>query len=97
MRKQYSAALKAQIVLEMFREDRSVSQIAAEHGIHPQMLHRWRREVVEQLPELFAEPKIAQNLAKAHEEQVQTLYAQIGKLTTQLAWLKKKSGLDPEP
>ena len=33
--------------------------------------------------------------AVAYERQVQELYAEIGKLTTQLAWLKKKSGLDP--
>ena len=31
-----------------------------------------------------------------HEKQTEELYAQIGRLTTQVAWLKKKSGLDPQ-
>ncbi len=43
-------------------------------------------------------PKTSKDVA--HERQVQRLYAQIGKLTTQLAqleWLKKKVGLlDPD-
>jgi putative transposase len=32
-----------------------------------------------------------------YEQQAEELFAQIGRLTTQLAWLKKKSGLDPDP
>jgi transposase len=30
----------------------------------------------------------------AHAQQVEDLYAQIGRLTTQLGWIKKKSGID---
>ena len=30
----------------------------------------------------------------AHERQLEELYAEIGRLTTQVNWLKKKSGLD---
>jgi 5'-3' exonuclease len=29
-----------------------------------------------------------------HERQLEELYAEIGRLTTQVNWLKKKSGLD---
>lgn len=29
-----------------------------------------------------------------YEQQQEDVFAQIGRLTTQLAWLKKKSGLD---
>jgi putative transposase len=46
---------------------------------------------------LFAdERKATQAVQAAHEQQVQELYAEIGRLTTQVAWLKKKSGLEPE-
>ena len=34
--------------------------------------------------------------ARSHEQQVTELYAEIGRLTTQLNWLKKKSGLQLE-
>jgi len=42
MRKQYSPTFKAQIVLEMLKEQKTVAELAAEHGVHPTMLHRWR-------------------------------------------------------
>ena len=41
-------------------------------------------------------PPPAQVLAQEHEKKVAELYEEIGKLTTQLAWLKKKSGFDPD-
>jgi transposase len=39
--------------------------------------------------------KQAQEKAAA-EEKFQQLYAEIGRLTTQVAWLKKKSGIQSE-
>jgi len=33
--------------------------------------------------------------AAAEDREREELFAQIGRLTTQLAWLKKKSGLEP--
>jgi len=96
MRKQYSPTLKAQLVLEMLQELRPVTQIAAEYRIAPRLLHRWRKEAVDHLPDLFADPAAAAREAAHQAEQVEVLYAQIGRLTTQVAWLKKKSGLDPD-
>lgn len=54
MRKKYSSKLKAQIVLEMIKEEKTVAQLASEHGIHPTVLHRWRRQALENLPQVFA-------------------------------------------
>ena len=39
--KHYSVHQKDQIVLELLNEEKTVSQIASEHGIHPNQLHRW--------------------------------------------------------
>jgi putative transposase len=44
---------------------------------------------------LFDKKNQTADLLAAHEQQVEELYAEIGKLTAQLSWLKKKSGLDP--
>jgi hypothetical protein len=32
----------------------------------------------------------------AHDKQVNELYAEIGRLTTRVAWLKKKVGIDAD-
>ncbi len=92
MKKSYSPAFKARIVRELLKEEKSVNQIAAEHGLHPNQLYRWRDIALAGLPSLFARETVQEQAAKeaAHEQQVQELYAEIGKLTTQVTWLKKK-------
>lgn len=96
MKKTYTSAFKAQIVRELLRETKTVSQLAAEHGIHPNVLNTWKTTALQGLPNLFEKRDSLAALQDAHDQQVQNLYAQIGRLTTQVAWLKKKSGLDPD-
>ena len=61
------------------------------------MLRKWKAQVVDRLPSLFDDQnKTIRDLEVAHEHEQQELYAEIGRLTTQLAWLKKKSGLNPD-
>ncbi len=98
MRKRYSANEKAQIVLEALKEEKTVAQIAAEHKVHPNQIYKWKAEVLQALPSLLTnEAHKIQALEAAHQREVDELYAEIGRLTTQVSWLKKKSGLDPEP
>ena len=96
MRKQYSATYKAEIVKELLKEEKPLSQLAAETGIHPSQLKEWRKIALTRLPELFSRNDQAMVDARNHEQQVTDLYAEIGRLTTQVNWLKKKSGLQPE-
>lgn len=95
LRKRYSPEQKAQIVLELFKEEQTLAQLAAKHSVHVNQLRQWRAQAVEQLPRVFdREQKVLRELEAQHEHERQDLYAEIGRLTTQLAWLKKKSGLD---
>jgi len=96
MRKQYSATFKAEAVKELLKEEKTISQLAAEIGVHPTQLKEWRKIALQGLPELFSRDGKAGEQAKAHEQQVNELYSEIGRLTTQVNWLKKKSGLQPE-
>jgi putative transposase len=85
------------MVQEILKEDKTIGQIASEHGIHPSLLNRWKALALEGLPSLFSkDDKAARVAALEHEQQLNELYAEIGRLTTQLSWLKKKSGLDPQ-
>lgn len=95
MNKQYTAAFKAKLVLELLRETKSLSQLATEHQVHPNQLRQWRDAALKELPTLFERKNHTSDLVAAHERQVDELYSEIGRLTTQVAWLKKKSGLDP--
>ena len=82
-------------MVELLREEKPVNQLAAEHGVHPTQLRDWKKQVLEGLPNLFEQSPEAVRLAAAQEHERDELFAQIGRLTTQLAWLKKKSGLEP--
>ena len=95
-RNHYTPDQKAQLVLEVLKEEQTVAQIAAAHAIHINLLRKWKAQAVERLPGVFSdEHQAARELEAEHERERQELYAEIGRLTTQLAWLKKKSGLHP--
>ena len=92
-RKHFSASQKAQITLEILKEEKTVNQIASEYGVHPNVLYRWKKQAMENLPRLFEDEARGERTQQAeHERQVNELYTEIGRLTTQLNWLKKKSG-----
>lgn len=92
-RKQYSASQKAKIALEILKEEKTVNQIASEYGVHPNVLYRWKKQALENLPRLFEDENKNERERQAEQErQTNELYSEIGRLTTQLNWLKKKSG-----
>ncbi|HHY47446.1 MAG TPA: transposase [Firmicutes bacterium] len=94
IKKQYSPTFKAQIVLELLKGEKSIAQISSEHGIHPFQLHKWKKQVVESLPQLFTDDKKTVDKVKnEYEAKLEELYAQIGRLTTQVNWLEKASEL----
>jgi len=81
--------------MEALSGEKTITAIASEHGVHPNMVAKWRAEVVEKMPTLFEDKTSkAAKERKQQEELTQSLYAQIGELTTRLAWLKKKSGIE---
>lgn len=96
MKKQYSPTFKAQVVIELLKEDKTITEIAAEYGVHPTQLHRWKETAVKNMARLFVNGGKEDKAARAAEKKIDELYAEVGRLTTQLKWLKKKSGIEPE-
>jgi transposase-like protein len=83
---------KAKIVLEMLREEKTIAEIASEYGVHPSQLHRWKAEALENLPTLFTRgASEVEKMRKQHEAEKEELTKQIGQLTIEVDWLKKKS------
>lgn len=98
MRKHYPASFKAEVVLELLKEEKTLSQISSEYGVHVTMLHRWKNTAVDNLSSIFEDEgkKTATALKKEHEKETSELYSKIGRLTTEVEWLKKKSGIKPD-
>jgi transposase-like protein len=91
---QYSPEEKLKIVIEALKEERLITDIASEYGVHQSVIQRWKKELLESAERVFAASKNAKDAAKEKQQQqkeIENLYSQVGRLTTQLEWLKKKS------
>ena len=95
MRKSFTAEFKARVVLEILREEKSITQIASEHDVHPNQLSSWKKAALAELPEILADGRRKDGEKEELKHQLQELYTQLGEVTAQLNWLKKKSGIDP--
>jgi transposase-like protein len=88
-RKHYSKELKAKIALEAVKGYSSINEISKEYKVHPNQISLWKKQLLENLPEIFDNsrgPKTEGN----NSELTDQLYRQIGKLEMELEWLKKK-------
>lgn len=87
-RKQYSAAFKLKVVLEMLKEERTVAEIGSEYEVHATMLHAWRREFQEKAPGIFEDRRKRSEVADS-ETLTDPLYKQIGQLKVENDFLQR--------
>ena len=89
-RKQHSAAFKAQVALAALKGDRTVNELAGQFGVHPTLIHGWKKLLLTQAETLFVNgTKAATTDTEAEKAE---LFEQIGRLKMELEWLKKKVG-----
>jgi putative transposase len=88
-RKTHSAALKAQVALAALKGDRTVNELASQFGVHPTLIHSWKKQLLAGAEEVFVN---GSKVATVDAEVVQAqLYEQIGRLKMELDWVKKKA------
>lgn len=94
IRKHYTPTFKAQVVQEALAGERTLAQIAAQYGLHPNLITKWKQAALHAMPGAFvdnAAPEAQIVALKAeHEREKEQLYAEIGRLSTQVQWLQKK-------
>jgi putative transposase len=93
MRRQHDAAFKSKVAFEAAKGEKTLAQIASEYKVHPNQIRKWRRQLLETLPDLFSDHR--KHEEKNRDELEDELYRQIGQLKVELEWLKKKSQLLP--
>jgi transposase-like protein len=87
-RKRHSAEFKATVALAAAKEEKTLTELASEYGVHPNQITQWKKQLLETLPEIFSQGRKRE---KEDQEALQAeLYQQIGKLKVEVDWLKKK-------
>jgi transposase len=87
-KRSFEPSFKAKVALAACKEDATISELSSRFSVHPGQIAKWKQQLLSQAVGIFSGKIVSPE--QADEQLVQDLYKQIGELTVQLAWLKKK-------
>ncbi len=93
LRRKHTPSFKAKVALEAIKEEKTSTELASQYQVHPGQIRNWKAIATKGLVDLFSDKKKRRD--QEQEGLIQELYLQIGQLTVDLGWLKKKAGLKP--
>jgi transposase-like protein len=88
-RRNHEAGFKARVALEAVKGERTVSELAADYGVHPTMIHQWKKALLEGAADIF-ERGSKKKAAEVDEETIRELHAKIGELAVANDFLSRK-------
>ena len=88
-RKTHTAAFKVQLALAALRGDRTANELAGHFGVHPTLIHTWKKQLLAGAEVVFANG-VRVDAGDAEARQAE-LFEQIGRLKMELEWVKKKA------
>jgi putative transposase len=89
-RSTHDAGIKARVALEAVKGERTVSELAAEYGFHPTMIHQCKRTLLQGAAGIFEPGGKAEMAAEVAEETVRDLHAKIGELAVANDFLSRR-------
>lgn len=82
---------KAQVALAAIKEEKTMAQISSDFQVHPTQIGLWKKQAIDNLPELFKDKRKKEKEDSAgHQAELDNLYKIIGQRDAELDWLKKK-------
>lgn len=101
-RKTYTPKFKMAVAIEVVRGEKTLSQVASEHGVSPPLAADWRDELLGSADEVFGKTQQARK-RKRSEEAAEKRYGEalrtIGQLTVERDFLRRfcdEYGYTPE-
>lgn len=84
--RRWSSELKLMLVFESIRGDKTIAQLASEHGLHPRQILKWRDKIVHEAENIFRDQRYRQQTDPDKDK----LLHIIDQLTLELEFVKKK-------
>ena len=91
IKKRHTNEFKAKVVMAALREDRTLSELASQFGVHPITIGLWKKAVVQGLPRIFEAGSFANGKEKEQKALIERLYGKIGEIEVENDWIKKSS------
>jgi transposase-like protein len=87
-RKRYGSEFKAKVALEAIKEQKTLTELSNQFQLHPNQISQWKKQLLDGAQSIFS---IRSNNSQRKQQKLEAqLYQQIGQLTVELDWLKKK-------
>jgi transposase-like protein len=87
----YSGEFKAKVSMEAILQTKTLSELSSEYGVHTSQILKWKKEFKENAGSVFEGDKELKIQLQEKEERIEELYKQVGILTVEREYLKKKS------
>ena len=87
-RKQHAPEFKAKVALEALKGEETAAELASRFGVHPMMIHQWKRALLEGASGVFE--RAGGKRPEIDKEQVKDLHAKIGDLAVANSFLERK-------
>ncbi len=98
-RQSFDKAFKTKVVLEALREEMTLQEIAKKYEVHPNQISLWKKQVIENIPEIFEKPNKKSEGEKQAEDQYDEALKTLGAMKIENEFPKKKYkqlyGTDP--
>ena len=89
-RQSFDKAFKAKVALEALREELTLQEIAKKYGVHPNQISLWKKQVIENLPEIFERPNKKTEDERQAENQYDEALKTLGAMKIENEFLKKE-------
>ena len=89
IRRKFSASFKAKVAMEALQERATLSELSRRYEVHPNMISQWKKSLMENSIKVFQDSHPEKD---NRDKLIESLYKEIGTLTMDINFLKKKLG-----
>ena len=89
-RKRHSVETKRRVALVALKQQKTMNEITSEYGVHSSQISSWKKQALTAIEGIFfaggGQPALSDR-----QSEIDELHRQLGLLTAERDWLKKKS------